>query len=1161
MRTALLMLLVAAATFASMTYSIEYLFIKNTIEEAGGNFKSIGYLSLSDGTSLSGNVNAGAEIIRSSPHVSFTDSRRGVEGILQGVNNADFYGMMPDALMEWVAEQVGIARQERHTDAFFYGELAGVETGYMQWGTAYKEIIADTIQPYIQLNLKVDEVLQGYPEHIVENQMVKLRYLLHGDELEEYRGLNEDMGGSAALYPETPVDGMSIGQRYLLRGAYYYQSPFRTTASYKRFPVIGDESDPLVMRPLNEVTNSEEGTRTLHGDDIWFMPAGAGETGAPGAGGLDAELARLRHNQSAVQLRTTADMASMPIMQPELRQIKLADGRMIDHDDELGANPVAVVSSFFAKARGLGLGDRITVCIPNEQLITGARGLGDGLTPVDLSLASVPQDRYDYGLELEIVGLYNYVQWDYTSVDALNITYYYDFMYIPDSVLPHDYQTSPAPYISADEEGIGGEAYLPEVWFSFVLDDARNEDAFRRENEEALSLLGYGIDFIATDAGIFWESAGIVLKGVLTNAAAYGFVLVLALICAAMLFQRQRRKDIAIMRALGESAKAVRGKAHAAITLFGLPAIIAANICAWRFAAYQAIGALADNDSIAREVGEPAALRPPLSWLALSIAATYITMMIIAAVCTRASARKPVLEMLQSGPVKAAGRAQEEGRSTISPRATTMTGRQPAYRAGGGIYRAGIAQATGIEAHLKAPKTQKAKRATSFMLRLAARSAVGTSLMLASSIFFILAPGFLQDAISRTEAEIDRLYETIPVPAEIVAAHSPGDNVSPWRLSGDIISALTIYTVISSGLTCSEYLEATHTWALVIPGSEDGGFPRDWDELSGYDSSAGAAANIAGMDMLLALNDIDMLIAEHSRGDLDDIPGYERTLPGGGPLGYLDIEYADGYDGSSFSFEDGGKIPVIMSVPSLDRRRLSPGDAAYLNFTMLDASGLPIAWKQAPIVIIGTHNRNIIGYNTQDAVLMPLPALENMLKMGMGFSKAKFLIEPRQARDMDRVKDDLGRIILANNITQGDGFASLSLDVHDENLNMSVEAMSKTLSLLRRLYPAAAALALVIAAGVSMLIMLQNAKTAALIRVLGSSSFSTKSVLCVEQCSVTMAGLLIGISIYVISGLGHSVPSAAALAGTYLAGAAAGSVAGAAIITARPPMKLLQVKE
>jgi predicted lysophospholipase L1 biosynthesis ABC-type transport system permease subunit len=114
------------------------------------------------------------------------------------------------------------------------------------------------------------------------------------------------------------------------------------------------------------------------------------------------------------------------------------------------------------------------------------------------------------------------------------------------------------------------------------------------------------------------------------------------------------------------------------------------------------------------------------------------------------------------------------------------------------------------------------------------------------------------------------------------------------------------------------------------------------------------------------------------------------------------------------------------------------------------------------------------------------------------------------------------------------------------------------------LYPVTIAVSVLVAAGLAVLIMFQNAKSAAVMRVLGSKKAQTRTALCAEQIVLSITGLTVGLIILAIivrdinAATNHSALFCVVL---YIAGTLAGSLFGAILVTNKTPLELLQVRE
>ena len=244
-RTAILVLLIAAAAFAFVMRAVEYFIVTEQLKTIAGFYRSIGFLQLDGGEHAYYNVITGADAIKDSEYIAFEDRRRGAEGTVAGMFNSNiegFYGYGNP----WVTHT------QSHTDSFFYGELIALEN--LQY----------SFPQCVELTVRVDHVLTGYPEHVTEEQVIMLRYYLGEAEKAAQWAHIEEHGGEA-IFPETPVDGMVVGQRYLLRGVYYGSWSVGLPAHGRAretplgsdgivgLPVQGETlGSILTMHPLNE---------------------------------------------------------------------------------------------------------------------------------------------------------------------------------------------------------------------------------------------------------------------------------------------------------------------------------------------------------------------------------------------------------------------------------------------------------------------------------------------------------------------------------------------------------------------------------------------------------------------------------------------------------------------------------------------------------------------------------------------------------------------------------------------------------------------------------------------------------------------------------------------------------------------------------------------
>ena len=389
---------------------------------------------------------------------------------------------------------------------------------------------------------------------------------------------------------EPQPDELEPGGHYLVR-AYY----FPTGESSRRIN--------LRMKPL------------IDGGPL-FMELEAGATpdfGLPELAQLEAEMALVRENQHAMDVYSTRDMRMLEDAQESSKNYYLVDGRWIDLDDDAGGNRVCVVNNLFAGARGLSLGDAIKLSFRNLDLhISGYI--------VDAADRAAWRGYPTYEEEFEIVGLFG------SGSGIANTAQYVNSVYIPDSTLPAQYA--------------GSVTLTASFKYAFVLKSSKYREAFIAETKDALAELGFTARFLENGFDNFWESAMQIRWATALDAYAYGAASVLALALAAFLYLRLRRKDNAILRALGSPKGAAVRRMLAPAAAIGIAAVIAGGSLSWG-------GTLARASETLSSIPGPegVAVSAELSglWLAVLSAGLLAVFMLFVILGSVWMARRPVL--------------------------------------------------------------------------------------------------------------------------------------------------------------------------------------------------------------------------------------------------------------------------------------------------------------------------------------------------------------------------------------------------------------------------------------------------------------------------------------------------------------------------------------
>ena len=178
----LIVLLLGAAALGVGEKFTEYSAVSSQVDALNDYYRPIGQLVSTDG-----DVGAGAELISSSAYVDFSDTRRYVTGVLDGLYNADIDG----------------------NSSGYDGSPTGVNVSEI---LAYAELLSKerSAEGGYEYMFRVTEAVYGYPERVGE----KMRLLMyHADDGDEAFALED-----AAL---------EAGGVYLVR-AYYHKNSYLT---------------------------------------------------------------------------------------------------------------------------------------------------------------------------------------------------------------------------------------------------------------------------------------------------------------------------------------------------------------------------------------------------------------------------------------------------------------------------------------------------------------------------------------------------------------------------------------------------------------------------------------------------------------------------------------------------------------------------------------------------------------------------------------------------------------------------------------------------------------------------------------------------------------------------------------------------------------------
>ena len=319
----------------------------------------------------------------------------------------------------------------------------------------------------------------------------------------------------------------------------------------------------------------------------------------------------------------TDDMSA--IMHFADKKAFITEGRMLTAEDSRSSANVCVVSQLVVQENDLKIGDTIRI------------RLGDKLFEQNSVIGAVASVRERYAdsfteeIEFEIVGIYRDARYDNIRDKDLHWGYSENTIFIPDSFLP----------IEVPENHVvkPGE-------FSFVIDDARNITPFldiaRPIIEEDLGLTLYFNDggWHALEKQINMANALAALRLPL-----FSFAVLVAIGLAVYLFIVRKRKEYAIMRALGTPRRVANYGLYVPLGLIAAAALIVGNALGYILAGNAIEGALSSYAEFGIEVG----VAIPAFVVATCVICEAAAFCLVMAFGMQRIGNTPPLELLQAG--------------------------------------------------------------------------------------------------------------------------------------------------------------------------------------------------------------------------------------------------------------------------------------------------------------------------------------------------------------------------------------------------------------------------------------------------------------------------------------------------------------------------------
>ena len=875
--------------------------------------------------------------------------------------------------------------------------------------------------------------------------------------------------GHEAAIPS--IQAMQVGRRYFIRG--------------------WDDSTQAIDLSWVNVHFAYLQIRPLDDGQLWYIPLAQGASldfSDPVLAPFKNEIDVTNENLRTLGIIATADQSAMPKTQEASRTYYLTAGRWLNHQDDLARNKVIVVTDGFAKLRGFKLGDEITLTF--RPLTDTFHGLiRDGVDSQNWRSYPTYQDTF------KIVGLY-----DKTSIFAY-------FAYIPTSSLRPGFTSSTQKQFRYEDD------------YSFVLESSRDETAFIQAYKDPLQALGINLTFLANNGPAYWAAVDPIRRSLSADLLVYSLLLVVALTLAVFLYVTARKRDYAILRALGVPRKQANGQLIIPLLLLGGLGILLGGLPAWNYALTQAKASLST-------LPLPAGVSPSADLSPFVLAGLCIAIFLLLALFSWLGvlilAHKPVYELLQGETSQNKAGQKRSRNNAISQSIPSLSSSLPGTLELPGSTRQGPGA---NQVDLAAPRKYTPASLGRYVLHHMLRSSLKSFLTLAVALGFLLASGWILQTMERSQLEVNRLYDTTVVEADIVLADPSAEPPGGEATAGTgFVYLTTIDSVLNSGFVKSSVLEADTSWFKIKNLDSQDVFPGNFPVYA-YDSPEAFYSGLADPGSLVFASGWDMNLFAESR-TIEEIR------------------------------KDG--LPALFPASMLEMLQLKVGQTVQI--TVQSSSTYPC-------LIVGQYsggrttsgNSNIIpwNYSAVNPILIPLSALESMDGSQTRFTVAHFSLDPKRNRELPQFRADMEKVMQ-------DLGGKLNFVIWDEELRIVVAQLDKNLSLLKVLYPVVIGVSVLIGAGLCFLLLLQATREAAILRVLGTTKMSVRLALIIEPLVLSILGVLLGLGISRLLWMSSDLVSAVPLlvsAGLYLAGVLAGSVTGAISVTNKKPIELLQVKE
>ena len=635
--------------------------------------------------------------------------------------------------------------------------------------------------------------------------------------------------------------------------------------------------------------------------------------------------------------------------------------------------------------------------------------------------------------------------------------------------------------------------------YNFVLKNPRLQDDFIEEFDSKVKDLGLKIEFVDNNGRNFIAGADPLRRSTLISMFLYMIAMLLAVALTIFLYLRQHRKEYATMRALGVPVKNGTRQLIFPLLSLGVLGSTVGSLLSWENAHVKAAESLS-------HLALPSGVTPELSlnpiW-GLVFWLIIIFMLILGTFLgNKKMSSRPVLELLQV----------EQNRKKEKPQKDEQERQDENVLA---FNKDNLAQLTMVPLEKNANPDNVVREYSRLSLF---RAPVKSLLTIIVAAGLLLAMGWIQSLINSNEKEIERLYQSTQVEIDIKA--STGENDKEFYTN-------QIDRELVENLQASDYVSDVYLSAAFVPErilNENSG---EFEQIVPYDIVAMNNLEIGLRSRLKLFGEINWL-SGFGPEEISKTWSKEKDLEKPVPL------IITNFHKKQEGWQLGDELTIIIKGSDEEVNFLVIGEAT--SFGMSGGREMPDGnWVEVEPMVTNLS-----------AIKAHLP--ESLPK----YLELILLSEPVMNHKLDVFKIYMERI----------NISPLTVQFWDEELLAVVEPMEQNLSLMERLYPITMVISAVIGGVLCLLLVLNQAKETALLRMLGVEKGKIRAMQVKQILFLTLIGLLLGFILLIsLRGFGAAQPSVAIAALVYLVGALLGALLGAIQVSNKKPMELLQVKE